>query len=67
MGAVLHTERITFGADQVLRKRHKEWESFTVPLCQHCLHNCLKKFLIRYAVAAVGDEECGCPCRKMAA
>jgi hypothetical protein len=64
---VLHVNQVMVEPGQVIRKRHHEWASFTVPLCAYCLANCLQPLLIRYPVAAAGDEECQCPCRKEAA
>ena len=67
MGAVLHINQTMIEPEQVIRKRHDKWASFTVPLCDHCMKNCMKKYLVRYPVAAAGNEVCCCPCRKEAA
>jgi hypothetical protein len=63
MPAVDHINRIHLYSDQVIRKRHDSWASFTVPLCAQCMEHCAKKLLIRYAVLAAGSEQCKCPCR----
>jgi hypothetical protein len=47
---------------QVLRHRHKDWASFTMPLCARCLQEHVWRYLVRYPVAAVDQEACQCPC-----
>jgi hypothetical protein len=65
--AVQHINQFVIDPETLIRKRHKEFEAFTVPLCEHCMKGCIRKFLIRYPIAAAGDEVCCCPCRKLAA
>jgi hypothetical protein len=43
-------------------KRHKEWASFTSPLCVNCLQQHVWKYLVRYPVLANTQEVCHCPC-----
>ena len=50
---------------EIIRHRHKEWRG--VPMCQHCLKNHVWSHLVRYPMAAVGNEVCECPCRKQVA
>lgn len=63
MGAVQHVNHCMIEPEQLIRKRHEEYESFSVPLCAHCQQHCVWPYLIRYPIAAAGDEVCQCPCR----
>src|SRR6478736_9559094 len=65
---VKHVPQVNEEFYQVRRHRHKEWTSFSVPLCPYCLQNHARTLQVRYAVAAVIGPElcelCQCPCRK---
>lgn len=58
-----HVNLIHEEISQVRRHRHKEWASFTLPLCRRCLQECTRRLHVRYPVAAVDPETCQCPCR----
>lgn len=54
-------------ADQVQRKRHQEWRSFSRRLCRSCLQHHVFSHQVRFPVLAVAGEVCECPCREVKA
>ena len=50
---------------EIIRHRHDQWKG--VPMCQNCLRNHVWVYLVRYPMAAVGNEVCECPCNQVAA